>query len=219
MEQKIINFLHDHGFSYYVPIPNESLQNIYELLMKNKKFEPMTDIEMLYMGIAGINLARHYQRKFDYDVAIEYYLMCIENKFSRSNDLLVKCCMNLAECYTHVPNHDGVTKYYLLAFEYGSLNAIKELANYCEHRLDYNNMIKYYLVAFNYVPKNDSIEKIFDEQFFVYLELGWFEVGNLFRKIKNMYDSKMKLLIHHFKYLPGAEGFMAARLEKYNEEN
>ena len=248
MEQKIIDLLNNHSFNY-ISIPNESLENIHELLTKNKTFEPMTDTEMLYMGVyyrwknnfddmlkyyqmafdhkntvAAINLARYYSKMRNYDVAIKYYLMYIENEFNIMKNILVKCYMELALCYMYVSNHDGVIKYYLLAFEDGNVEAMNDLAHYCESRSDYDNMIKYCLVALECGSEssyfkitryylNNNIENFFDERFFVYLRLTQSTLGNLFRKIKIMYYNKIKLLIEHFKYLPGAEGFMIAKLE------
>ena len=90
MEKNIIDFLNKHKF-LYVPIPKKLLENIGNLLFNNKKFEPVTSIDMLCTGVywkikndfnddvnAMMNLACYYERMFQTDEAIKYYLMAIE---------------------------------------------------------------------------------------------------------------------------------------------
>lgn len=124
MEQKIINLFNQHKITY-VPIPTESLENIYELLINNKEFEPATDIEMLHIGIywyikndidktikyfmtaaqcenvrAMLFLANYYEEHEEFDNAIKYYFMTIATKFNR-----------ITNCSVRVSNIDDVNKY------------------------------------------------------------------------------------------------------------
>ena len=57
----------------YVSIPKESLKNIHELLINDKEFEPVTDIENLYTGV-------YWSIKNGIGKKIKYYLDAVNLK-------------------------------------------------------------------------------------------------------------------------------------------
>lgn len=164
MEKNIIDLLQKYNFDY-VPIPKESLENIHELLVNNKEFEPTTDIDMLYIGVfwrikddpnkmvkyfllasdhknstAMNNLAYYYGEIRKYDDSVRYYLMAIEN----GNVLAMG---NLAKYYNEISELDNAVKYYLMAIENGHANSMNNLAFYYEKISKYDHAVKYYLMA------------------------------------------------------------------------
>ena len=130
-----------------------------------------------------------------------------------------------------------------MAIESGDMDAMVFLACYYEKISDFDNALEYYLMMFKYDPvydpkyglgysleyvqkitkrayqkitkfySNSNFYHIFDERFFVYLSFGKYEIVSIFRSIKNMYGHVMNILISHFEYLPGADGFRKARYE------
>lgn len=71
MEKIIIDLLHTYEL-IYIPISQESLKNIYELLINDKKFKPITDIDMLYTGV-------YWKIKNGSNKMVKYYLLASEN--------------------------------------------------------------------------------------------------------------------------------------------
>ena len=164
MEKNIINFLNKNKFCY-VSIPKESLKNIHELLINDKEFEPVTDIENLYTGVywsikndvdkkikyyldafnlknvsAMINLGRHYKKISKFNDAIEYYLVAIENGYMEN-------ICDIAYCYEKISNFDDAIRYYLLAIKHDDTSAMYNLAYYYQNISKFDEAIKYYLMA------------------------------------------------------------------------
>ena len=165
MEKIIIDLLHTYEL-IYIPISQESLKNIYELLINDKKFKPITDIDMLYTGVywkikngsnkmvkyyllasenigAVVNLAKHYRSTLDYDNAIKYYLITFSIISSK-----------ILNCKIQISNIDDMTKYCPTATEVG-------------HNLDYlmHNLMFCYILTSKF---NDAIKC-----YFVGIEKGY----------------------------------------------
>lgn len=150
---------------YYVDIPEESIDNIYNLVINNICIEPEKDVEYLYYGLyyrflnneekmmkytlasiefgntnAMANLATMYKRKKDHPNMIRYYLMAIK----KSSAIAMN---NFADYYRDQKDYDNMIKYYLMAIKNGCIESAINLANYYEEKEDYFNTIKFYIIA------------------------------------------------------------------------
>ncbi len=135
-ETQIIEFLNSHN-KIYVKIDNDtSMDNIYMLFINNVIFEPTCDIEIYYLG--------HYYKYImeDYDTAIKYYLISVDNGNSNAMN-------NLACHYRHEDaNKELMMKYFLMAIEKNNNHAMRNLARYYRDvEKDYVTMVKYYIMA------------------------------------------------------------------------
>lgn len=124
MEQQIIDLLNKHSFSY-VPIPKESLNNIYELLINNNEFEPTTNIEMLYIAV-------HWEFQHDFDKMATHYLLAINHEN-------VSAMINLARNYEKISEFEIAIKYYFMAIATIS----SKLMNRNIQISNFNDVIKY----------------------------------------------------------------------------
>ncbi len=123
----------------YKNIPDESINNIYDLLINEKFNEPKNDIEMVYY-------AHYYDINNEHNNMMKYYLMAID---CGNNDAM----NNLAIYYQNIKDYDNMMKYFLMAIENNNVIAMNNLACYYKKNQDYDNMLKYYLMA---IDKNYS---------------------------------------------------------------
>jgi hypothetical protein len=102
----------------FINIDNEdSIKNIYELVINDVIFEPTTAMEMLYTGV-------YHEYKKDYDTMKKYYLMAVEN----GN---ISAMKNLGNYYNNIEKeYDLMKKYYLMAIENGNVRAMYHLGVY-----------------------------------------------------------------------------------------
>ena len=165
MEKTIIDLLNNYDI-YYVSIPKESLENIHELLTKDKKFKPTTDIDILYIGvywnikhnfkkmikylsfatdlkniIAMINLGSHYKSISKFDDAIKYYSMAFANTLNFV-DIIKYCPMYTANSYSIIIHN--------VAYCYEKVSKFDDAVKYYLMSIEYgntysmNNLARYY---------------------------------------------------------------------------
>ena len=145
--ENLIKSYCENKFTYipFIPLPEESIERVYKLLIKHKFHEPETDIEMLYSG-------NYYEEQRDHDNAKKYFLMAIE-KGNRD------AMYYLGWHYLYFEmDYKNMEKYWLMAYEKGNIESIYELGRYYHYvTKDYDNMMKYYLQA---IKKNNTIAMI-----------------------------------------------------------
>ena len=134
MLESIKEYLCKNNF-IYIDIPEESIENIYNLLINNIKKEVSNDIECLYYGI-------YYKIKKDYDLMKKYYLMSINNNNSYAMNNLGFYYQNI------VKDYNKMKKYYLMSIENGNSYAMNNLGDYYQYKeINYDLMKKYYLMS------------------------------------------------------------------------
>jgi tetratricopeptide (TPR) repeat protein len=153
---KINDYINKNNF-VILNIPNENINNIYDLYFNNNIREIDNDIECLYYGI-------YYKINKNYELMKKYYLMAIENNATHSNSYAMN---NLGSYYYDIEkDYDLMKKYYLMAIEKGNCNAMDNLGYYYENiEKDYNKAIKIYekLVELNNSKGYNLIIRIYLE--------------------------------------------------------
>ena len=166
MEKKIIKYF-ESIYSLYIPIPEESIEKIYDLYFNKKFTDPLTDIECFYYGFyyhtqenevnmmkyylmaiekgnsyAMNNLGWYYYKKRDNTKMMEYFLMAIDKGNSEA-------MRNLAYYYKKIGDETNRVKYLLMAIDQGNKDAMVNLGAYYEKKGDETNMLKYYSMCIN----------------------------------------------------------------------
>lgn len=202
MEQEIIDFL-DKTYYGFIKIPDESLENIYNLFIKNIGFEPKQAIEYYYMalfyGIVGI------KGKME-----EYFLMAIEKGHIYS-------MLQLASYYYGSDLIDLMKKYYKMAIDKGDTQAMMELAEYyLEDENNYEKMEKYYIMAL------DADDKIAMDRLVEYYNTHcmYFEVMRLYINYIHIINDREAVIyniieVFKFKLYRGKEKEFAELLNKF----
>lgn len=116
----------------YIQIPEDCLENIYNLFIKGIKFEPTQAVECYYMA--------YYFRDYHH-AYVKYFLMAIEQGH-------VESMHKLASYYYGGDLIDDMKKYYLMAISKGYVPSMLDLAEYYfEDEHNYEEMEKYYMMA------------------------------------------------------------------------
>ena len=169
METDIINLLQSYDSSYVEISDETSLSNIHELLINNILFEPVTDIDFLYLGWYHIMITKnytksekcyqiaidrgyipamhclaayHYNITKDYVTMKKYYHMAIDKGYVES--------MNNFGYYHQFITKDYITmeKYYQMAIDKGYVSSMNNFGHYHNNiTKDYITMEKYYQMA------------------------------------------------------------------------
>ena len=202
MEQALKTFICEKLKLEYIRIENDSsLEKIYHLFLNKKIFDPLSSIELFYLGVYYFEIEK------DYDQMKKYYLMAINKGDSNS-------MYNLGCYYRDVEkDYDQMKKYYLMAINKGDSNAMNNLAWYYQNvEKDYSQMKKYYLMAIDKGNSNSmnnlawyyqNVEKDYDQMKKYYLMA--IDKGNTkaMDKLLNFYSKqelffdKMKLVFKH----------------------
>lgn len=167
MEQKLKDIIIDFNCTY-ISIPDNCMENIYNLFINDIIFKPTQAIEYYYMGVyyhkkkqyalmkmyyltaitledsyAMNNLGFYYRyEKVNYDKMKKYYLMAIE----RENDFAMN---NLGHYYDRIEkDYEKAEKYYLMSIKRNNLQAINNIAFHYGETREYDKMEKYYKMAF-----------------------------------------------------------------------
>lgn len=173
MEKTIIKMINAYEL-IYVTIPSDSLENIYELMINNKMFQPNIGIEMFYIAI-------YWRFRLNITKMVEHYLMAIENGCSSAmNNLAVhhennrnfenknSLAMSNLACYYHdIGDFSNAVKYFLMAIENGNTDAMYYLAGHYEKLLDFENMTKYLLMSIenNNVRAMEELTKYYEKKY------------------------------------------------------
>jgi TPR repeat protein len=136
-EQQLIDYLENKRYTYVLIKDENSLNKIFNLYIDNIIFDPINDIEFLYIG-------SYYNINKDYPKAIKYYLQSIKLEN-------IHAMITLAYYYEDIEkNYDLMKKYYLIAINLNNDCAMINLADYYKN-IEKNSelMKKYYLMAIN----------------------------------------------------------------------
>ena len=135
-KQKIIAELDKYDCIYVTIEDEESIKKIHNLYCNNVMFDPVTTIELRYVGLYHSTVTKNYEEME------KYY-----NKSIIKGDDIAMC--NLG-CHHQgiTKNYNEMEKYYKMAIERGNISAMNNLAWYHKNiTKNYDEMEKYYKMA------------------------------------------------------------------------
>jgi TPR repeat protein len=136
-KQKIIDIFNTHKYVYdHLQTINdeEIITKLYNLFANNVIYEPITAIDMYYLG-------RYYRIMQDGDNTIKYLLMAYDYGCDEALD-------SLSNYYLLKNDYKNGLKYLLMSFDNGNNNNAIMLGDYYDNiEKDYEKAIKYYLIG------------------------------------------------------------------------
>jgi len=172
------------------------------------------------------NLGYYYYVKGDFDLMLKYYLLAIKHGHSRS--------MNNLGCYYYTQkDYDSMLKYYFLAIKHGQIGSALNIISYCQE----HNAIDVFVQLYNefshiiWVTSEDRTQLIQIISKFLAKDLisadlikiivdintdDCYNVGSLFKLVKQLLIEKIDLIDLHFNYSPNMAGCIEAKNDFIN---